>query len=42
MKPRAFAFNEAFGEEEDEELYGQQSMEVDGGHSLKAPGFSRC
>ncbi|KAE8314110.1 P-loop containing nucleoside triphosphate hydrolase protein [Aspergillus transmontanensis] len=33
VKPRAFAFNEAFGEEEDEESYGQQSMEVDGGPS---------
>lgn len=41
MKPQAFAFDEAFGEE-DEEVYGQQPMEVDGGHSRKVPEFARC
>lgn len=41
MKPRAFNFDEAFGEEEDEDTFEQQSMEVDGGYSLKASGFGQ-
>jgi hypothetical protein len=32
VKPQAFAFGEAFAEEEDEEVDEQQLMEVDGEH----------
>lgn len=39
-KPQAFAFDEAFEDEEDEEAQDQQLMEVDGVYPLRSARFS--
>lgn len=39
-KPQAFAFDEAFEDEEDEEPQDQQLMEVDGAYILRSTRFS--